>query len=978
MPVPSPRSKLLPARGNYADLAANVTELMDGEICYALDQDQYYQKEGSVLVSVGATKAQGILADSALQDAPSDGSEYVRKDGAWAVVTQGSAGATTIDELSDVDTSSAAPTDGQALVWSSADSEWQPGTVSSSGQPTITWTLTANGTTSYLFAGPGFSAPTPNPAITLMRGQTYVFDNVSGSHPFQIKTESGANGVAYDTGVTNNNTIGTVTFVVPMDAPDTLAYECSVHATMAGNIEVLSPAGDSGLADAPLDTKQYGRQDGAWTEIVAGTEEAPSDSKTYARKGEAWVAVGGVAGGIYATEYGPLGDAAVLAMAGTNNGAYATDADAIADGWTKPVLRGSNKWNDGWQGVRNFAYVNMPTSFNDVTWFGKSDPDLDPAKGQRLAFGGGMAVFMEHKIMNTADFLYGYDVPGIESGIHKEAQYIVDEGVDAPYFYPLLMSFGLNEYATQRVYTRTITEGDVEYFVARIQWVDWYETIRNYSAGDMASRGLYPGSSVAFNPYEPYTTWEGNGSLDELPVISDTRLDYYVSSYGYGYDIAINNDNVLSAELWLGNDGSIRMFVGDAGNTVSVVQREYYGSEPGAPRRYNGIFVDGDGIGALAASDGRFDTLADKPLIGSGEQTEDGTANLPLYQWGISISQAAYSNPISLGDLSGVNLDTPAEGQVLAYDATAGEFKNSAVQGANSAGDLSDVTITAIEDGQVLAYDAAASEFKNVAPPAPAALAETGDVQDYNGIASIGTWNEEMIGVPYTPTAIADDSGEWTAYESNGEYYLFIHWEDSSFNDNSALFNAVAANPTDYTIRMRVNGGQTSPAVQITECVEQTGRFRFIWTDPALDTADYNEGGYDSLSSGNPNGNGPYNNSLELEIKLASTPSGPADGEVLTWVSANSRWEPKSAGGGSGTPFNIRAVAYDSEFQEFWPVNRDEQLFADQALGDVVIKSSGDTGPQIAIYTGFDVEGSENGGWYTINLNSLNLGLPPS
>jgi len=65
---------LLPARGNYSDLAANVAALLDGEICYAIDQDQYYQKEGSVLVSVGATKAQGLLADSALQDAPSDGS----------------------------------------------------------------------------------------------------------------------------------------------------------------------------------------------------------------------------------------------------------------------------------------------------------------------------------------------------------------------------------------------------------------------------------------------------------------------------------------------------------------------------------------------------------------------------------------------------------------------------------------------------------------------------------------------------------------------------------------------------------------------------------------------------------------------------------------------------------------------------------------------------------------------------------------
>ena len=32
-----------------------------------------------------------------------------------------------IDNLDDVDTSTVAPTDGQVLVWSSTDNEWQPG-----------------------------------------------------------------------------------------------------------------------------------------------------------------------------------------------------------------------------------------------------------------------------------------------------------------------------------------------------------------------------------------------------------------------------------------------------------------------------------------------------------------------------------------------------------------------------------------------------------------------------------------------------------------------------------------------------------------------------------------------------------------------------------------------------------------------------------------------------------------------------------
>ena len=55
-----------------------------------------------------ATSAQGTLADSAVQ--PTD----------------------SVDVLSDVDTSTVAPTDGQALLWDNAAGEWQPGDVASS------------------------------------------------------------------------------------------------------------------------------------------------------------------------------------------------------------------------------------------------------------------------------------------------------------------------------------------------------------------------------------------------------------------------------------------------------------------------------------------------------------------------------------------------------------------------------------------------------------------------------------------------------------------------------------------------------------------------------------------------------------------------------------------------------------------------------------------------------------------------------
>ena len=93
MTSPNPRSKLLPARGNRADLEFWIEDILDGEMVYAYDEDQYYQKEGGFLVPVGATKAQGSLADSALQDAPNDAKQYGRSGGQWVEIDTTDTGA---------------------------------------------------------------------------------------------------------------------------------------------------------------------------------------------------------------------------------------------------------------------------------------------------------------------------------------------------------------------------------------------------------------------------------------------------------------------------------------------------------------------------------------------------------------------------------------------------------------------------------------------------------------------------------------------------------------------------------------------------------------------------------------------------------------------------------------------------------------------------------------------------------------------
>lgn len=67
MAITVPRYRILPLRGTYDALIAEFDEINDNEICYAIDRDQYYQREGNQLVQVGATIAQGLLAESAVQ-----------------------------------------------------------------------------------------------------------------------------------------------------------------------------------------------------------------------------------------------------------------------------------------------------------------------------------------------------------------------------------------------------------------------------------------------------------------------------------------------------------------------------------------------------------------------------------------------------------------------------------------------------------------------------------------------------------------------------------------------------------------------------------------------------------------------------------------------------------------------------------------------------------------------------------------------
>lgn len=127
--------------------------------------------------------------------------------------------------------------------------------ISSRGvEDTLRWILGASGTDHYTFTGPGLTGTVNDPTIYLSRGQTYIFENNSGGHPFQIQSVAGSGGSAYNTGVTNNGGgNGTeIKITVPHDAPDNLYYQCTSHANMGGTIFITGAVADGSITSAKI------------------------------------------------------------------------------------------------------------------------------------------------------------------------------------------------------------------------------------------------------------------------------------------------------------------------------------------------------------------------------------------------------------------------------------------------------------------------------------------------------------------------------------------------------------------------------------------------------------------------------------------------------------------------------------------------------------------------------------------------------
>ncbi len=129
-----------------------------------------------------------------------------------------------IDALSDVDTASVAPSNGQALVWESSSSQWKPGTVSGGGggaRITIT-----NKTSNFAIT---------DPVASTVYEEHYTMDSTSAT-TFTLPTAVGNNGLTYH--ITRINT-GAVT-VATVSAQTISGLSSVVIPTQWGNLIVRS------------------------------------------------------------------------------------------------------------------------------------------------------------------------------------------------------------------------------------------------------------------------------------------------------------------------------------------------------------------------------------------------------------------------------------------------------------------------------------------------------------------------------------------------------------------------------------------------------------------------------------------------------------------------------------------------------------------------------------------------------------------
>ena len=238
MPTPSTRTPVRIARGSYSNLNSSLSDLQDGEIIYAEDQNRLYIKEGGSLVVLTYTAANPVFTGNATFDTNTlyvDGTNNLVGIGtaspnSWSssannlVVsdTAGNGGITIVNGTSGIGSiffadGTSTNSRGRLRYQHSNDSltlstaETTALTLDSSQNATFAGTVTSNGITQYLLP-------------TMANGGQLGYDDSTKSLRFYANSSSGSN--------------SKIQFHFNQSGTASITFDQSSHATFTGQVNV--------------------------------------------------------------------------------------------------------------------------------------------------------------------------------------------------------------------------------------------------------------------------------------------------------------------------------------------------------------------------------------------------------------------------------------------------------------------------------------------------------------------------------------------------------------------------------------------------------------------------------------------------------------------------------------------------------------------------------------------------------------------
>ena len=555
--------------------------------------------------------------------------ELINGEAVWTLVSNdaggggGGSGATSLNELADVTLSN--PTDTNVLQYNSSTGQWinapapAAGNVNLNDLGDVNTTGGTEGDVLVKQSNGNWEAQTPannggigeapedgTPYVRQDASWISMPDNGGGAtlnideapaddQAYTRKNNAWVPGVESTTGSTaqieGDNNIDTGTTTRAVATGQVLTYDGTKFAPAA------LPADNVGIGEAPNDGKQYGRQSEGWTEITAsgggggGIEEAPEDGTLYARSDASWKALSGTT----------LSNGKLSTSSEEQVVPFEAVSEATAAGFTQVTL--NSDADDG-----NTA-VQLPTRFNNTSWFEVRDPNSPPNSNQQIwVSGNGFAAFMDE--VEASKPYEDASYPGIFGGYEGSTMDVA----------LLLFGFVCSDLVMDMICTKEVDD----WFVIRIQWKDDYNNIMTAPL------------QATENEDYPYTNYpaarKASPKAKAKPKTAASSL--------------------ITTELWLDTSGGFKMKYGSTPGLFSLVEDS---QSQGYSRSTNGVFKQRVPVTEVMGSAIAFNVLPTSPLIYSPADTLDGTQNVAdALDWYISYV------PASVPFLT----DAPADGTI--------------------------------------------------------------------------------------------------------------------------------------------------------------------------------------------------------------------------------------------------------------------------------------------------------------------------